>query len=107
MNWRSNKIWLPLLIVCVLGLFLSFGMSQKATSVHKTSPRVYKGLPPLLGIPPPLAAVPAPTNYLDLVLKVGSCLGALMTLLNLIEKVVKWLRPKKMMRGGDTDGTQD
>jgi hypothetical protein len=101
MTWRSNRIWLPLLIICLGFLILTPFTAQKAVS-----PQAYKSLPPFLGTSLPLAVVPAPTNYLDLVLKVGSCLGALMTLLNLIEKVVKWLRPKKMMRGGDTDAAE-
>lgn len=96
MSWRSNKIWIPLLIVCVLGLFLSFGLTQKEEVVQKATPRVYKGLPPLLGTPPPMAVAAPPTNHLDLILKIGGCLGALMTFLNLVEKVVRWVRPKKV-----------
>jgi hypothetical protein len=90
MKWKSLFIWIPVLLVC-LGLLYIPTMTHKEAQVGLR----YKSAP--LAIPN-LAVVPQPTNWMDVGLKIGSLLGGIMTLLNIIEKVIKMVRRKDVVR---------
>lgn len=87
MKWRSNYIWVSLLVICIM--LLSYNSLFPVTKVVP----MYKSMPPYLGSPY-TAVIPPTTNWTDIVLKIGSGLGGLMTLLNIIEKIVTWIRKK-------------
>ncbi len=84
-KFKSLAIWLPVLLICVGLLYIPSGHKEEQVL------RQYKSAP--LAIPH-LAVVPPPTNWMDIGLKIGSLLGGIMTLLNIIEKVVKMVRRK-------------
>ncbi len=96
MKWRSPWIWGSLFVVC-LGVLTMRPLSvekqelkQELRLEKKYIPKDFRNIP--MAPPPPL---PAPkTDYMDIVLKLGSLSGALMTCISLVERVVKLFRRK-------------
>ena len=81
-KFRSLLIWIPILVICLGLLYMPAGHKEEQVL------RQWKSAP--LGTPQ-LAVVP-PTNWMDVGLKIGSLLGGIMTLLNIIEKIVRMVR---------------
>ena len=94
LHWRSWKIWVPVMLLCLVGFGLTGPATQKAAK--REAPKMYempnekKGMQPYAMIPPPVVPAPAPakSNTLADIFFYGSGISILLNLLNFLEKLV-------------------
>lgn len=116
-KWRTTKFWLPVFILCLFGLIVKYQVEnvtvkQVAKQPTLISPHLYEYLDKqpksfkekkeeskkpsdMRPIQPPVVQVLSKPDYAGIGLKVGSGIGGLMSLMNFIEKILKWIRRKK------------
>jgi len=85
MKWYSYKIWLPVFVICIGLLIFQGGMFHKESNIKNKKENILRTP---MAIPPP--PVEKSINYVDIGLKIGSGLGGIMTLLNIIDKIRGW-----------------
>ncbi len=87
MKWYSYRIWLPVFVICIGLLIFQGGMFHKETPIKERMKKEDVLRRPMVLPPPP---VEKSINYVDIGLKIGSGLGGVMTLLNIIDKIRGW-----------------
>jgi len=116
-KWRTTKFWLPVFILCLFGLIVKYqvehvAVKQAVKQPTLISPHLYEYLDKqpksfkekkeeskkpsdIRPTQPPAVQVSSKPDYAGIGLKVGSGIGGLMSLMNFIEKILKWFRRER------------
>jgi hypothetical protein len=89
MNWRSSFIWLPVLVIFVAVLAPAVLWKPQQAEYRYEIPKYDVG-------PHGGATIPSvPTNWVDVGIKIGGLIAAMVNLTNLLEKIWKWIKKRK------------